>query len=249
MDTRDFNQLSSDYARIERAILFLEQNFRDQPSLDEVAQSVHLSKYHFQRLFKRWAGISPKQFLQFLTIDYAKKMLAESSSILDTSLETGLSSPSRLHDLFVTFEAITPGEFKDKGAGLTITYGFHETPFGQCLVAATPRGICCLVFVVEGQEEQALAELKQDWPNSEFVAAPAQTQRIINQIFTPTAPSPETSLNLLLKGTNFQVKVWEALLRVPPGAMVSYHDIAAYIGRPSASRAVAQAIGQNPIAY
>jgi AraC family transcriptional regulator of adaptative response/methylated-DNA-[protein]-cysteine methyltransferase len=249
MDSRDLTQLSSDYARIERAILFLEQNFRDQPSLDEVARSVHLSKYHFQRLFKRWAGISPKQFLQFLTIDYAKKMLAESSTILDTSLETGLSSPSRLHDLFVTFEAITPGEFKDKGAGLTITYGFHDTPFGQCLLAATPRGICCLVFVEKGQEEQALAELKQDWPNSEFAAVPDQTQAMVHQIFTPTVSPGRAPVNLVLKGTNFQVKVWEALLRVPQGAMVSYHDIAAFIGQPSASRAVAQAIGQNPIAY
>jgi AraC family transcriptional regulator of adaptative response/methylated-DNA-[protein]-cysteine methyltransferase len=151
MDTRDFSQLSSDYDRIERAILYLEQHFRDQPSLDEVAQSVHLSKFHFQRLFKRWAGISPKQFLQFLTIEYAKKMLAESSSVLDTSLEAGLSSPSRLHDLFVTFEAITPGEFKDKGAGLIITYGFHDTTFGRCLLATTPRGICSLIFVENGQ--------------------------------------------------------------------------------------------------
>jgi AraC family transcriptional regulator, regulatory protein of adaptative response / methylated-DNA-[protein]-cysteine methyltransferase len=247
MDAKNFTQLSSDYERIERAILYLEQNFRNQPSLEEVAQSVHLSKYHFQRLFKRWAGISPKQFLQFLTIEYAKKMLAESSTILDTTLEAGLSSPSRLHDLFITFEAITPGEFKDKGAGLKIVYGFHETPFGRCLLATTPRGICSLVFVAEGQEEQALAELKQGWPNSEFGEEPDQTQPLVNRIFTPSAD--EAPLNLVLKGTNFQVKVWEALLRVPPGAMVSYHDIAAYIGQPSASRAVAQAIGQNPIAY
>jgi AraC family transcriptional regulator of adaptative response/methylated-DNA-[protein]-cysteine methyltransferase len=247
MDAKNFTQLSSDYERIERAIVYLEQNFRNQPSLEEVAQSVHLSKYHFQRLFKRWAGISPKQFLQFLTIEYAKKMLAESSTILDTTLEAGLSSPSRLHDLFITFEAITPGEFKDKGAGLKIVYGFHKTPFGRCLLATTPRGICGLVFVVEGQEEQALAELKQAWPNSEFGEASDQTQRLPNQIFTPSAD--EAPLNLVLKGTNFQVKVWEALLRIPPGAMVSYHDIAAYLGQPSASRAVAQAISQNPIAY
>src|SRR5262245_34460787 len=240
MDAKNFTQLSSDYERIERAILYLEQNFRNQPSLEEVAQSVHLSKYHFQRLFKRWAGISPKQFLQFLTIEYAKKMLAESSTILDTTLEAGLSSPSRLHDLFITFEAITPGEFKDKGAGLKIVYGFHETPFGRCLLATTSRGICSLVFVAEGQEEQALAELKQGWPNSEFVEAPDQTEPLVNQIFTPSAD--ETPLKLVLKGTNFQVKVWEALLRIPPGAMVSYHDIAAYLGQPSASRAVAQAI-------
>jgi AraC family transcriptional regulator of adaptative response/methylated-DNA-[protein]-cysteine methyltransferase len=249
MNTRDFSQLSNDYDRIEQAILYLEQHFRDQPSLDEVAQSVHLSKFHFQRLFKRWAGISPKQFLQFLTIEYAKKMLAESSSVLDTSLEAGLSSPSRLHDLFVTFEAITPGEFKDKGAGLIITYGFHDTTFGRCLLATTPRGICSLIFVENGQEEHALAELKQEWPNSQFTENPSQTQGLVNQIFTPNEAPDGPPLNLVLKGTNFQVKVWEALLRIPPGAMVSYQDIAAFIGQPSASRAVAQAIGQNPIAY
>lgn len=197
MDSKDFVQLSEDYLRIEKAILFLEENFREQPDLETVARHVNLSKYHFQRLFKRWAGVSPKQFLQFLTIDYAKQMLAESSSILDTSLEAGLSGPSRLHDLFVTFEAITPGEYKAKGQGLRITYGFHTTPFGQCLLATTERGICSLTFVEQNKQKQALENLRNDWPNSEFSENSHHTQILANQIFALARPKNSSSLNLM----------------------------------------------------
>jgi AraC family transcriptional regulator of adaptative response/methylated-DNA-[protein]-cysteine methyltransferase len=249
MNTYDFVQLSKDYARIEEAIRFLEESFRDQPDLAEVAQSIHLSSYHFQRLFKRWAGISPKQFAQFLTIDYAKQRLTESKSVLDTSLEAGLSGPSRLHDLFVTFEAITPGEFKAGGAGLKITYGFHLTPFGHCLLATTERGICGLTFIEKEEQRQALEDLKHAWPNSEFFEDSARTQALINRIFSPVKQRNGGPISLLLKGTNFQIKVWEALLKIPEGAMISYQDVANYIGQPAASRAVANAISKNSIAY
>ena len=249
MNPNEFIQMSRDYTRIEQAITYLEENFRDQPDLAEIAQNVHLSPYHFQRLFKRWAGISPKQFAQYLTIEYAKQMLAQSHSVLDTSLEAGLSGPSRLHDLFVTFEAITPGEFKNKGEGLAITYGFHDTPFGQCLLATTERGICNLSFVEDNNREQALKELKAQWPNSTFIENSQYTQGLVNQVFQPDNPQSDTPVHLLLKGTNFQVKVWEALLKIPEGMMVSYNDVAAAIGQPTATRAVASAIAKNPVAY
>ena len=159
MDSENLLQLSQDYTRIKKAILYIEENFHNQPDLDEVARSVHLSKYHFQRLFKRWAGISPKQFIQFLTLEHAKKMLTESETVLDTSFEVGLSGPGRLHDLFVTFEAMTPGEFKNKGEDLAITYGFHATPFGECLLATTERGICGLSFVRQGEQLERFIEI------------------------------------------------------------------------------------------
>lgn len=247
MLTNNYNQLAEDYGRIEQAILFLEQNFRTQPELKEVAASVGLSEYHFQRLFSRWAGISPKRFLQFLTIEYAKQLLAESKSVLDATYEAGLSSPGRLHDLFVTCEAITPGEFKNKGEGLTITYGFHPSPFGECLLSITERGICGLAFAQNGERAAVLDELKHNWPKAAFVEDPAQTQPLVEQIFSPV--QSKQALPVMLKGTNFQIKVWQALLRIPPGAVVSYDELAALIGQPGAARAVGNAVAQNPIGY
>lgn len=244
-----YTQALEDYARIEQAILFLEQNFRKQPTLSEIAAGIGLSEYHFQRLFSRWAGISPKQFVRFLTIDYAKQKLKESQSILDASLEAGLSGPGRLHDLFVTFEAITPGEYKMGGAGLKISYGFHQTPFGLCLLATTDRGICNLTFVEKEEQEQTLEDLKNSWPKSEFHEGGTQTQALVNQIFDPAGQRNGVPLNLLLRGTNFQIKVWEALLRIPEGTMVSYGDVANFIGQPKATQAVGNAIGKNSIGY
>ncbi len=243
------SQQSSDYQRIEKAIRFLEANFRRHPSLDEIAGSVHLSKYHFQRLFKRWAGISPTQFLQFLTIEYAKERLRESQSVLDAALDAGLSGPGRLHDLFVTFEAMTPGEYKKRGIGLQITYGFHDTPFGECLLATTERGICALYFVQENDRSAALEQLTGHWPQASFKEDPSQTQPLIDQIFAPASTDQPRPFHLLLKGTNFQVKVWQALLAIPPGAMASYQDVAASIGKPNGARAVGGALAKNPIAY
>ena len=244
-----YTELSEDYGRIEAAIHYLEQNFQDQPTLAEIAAHVGLSEYHFQRLFSRWAGTSPKRFLQFLTIQHAKKLLAESQSILDTAYEAGLSSPSRLHDLFVTHEAITPGEFKQKGAGLTIQYGFHGSPFGECLIALTERGICGLQFVAEGDREATLAELKASWPQAQFVADEGATRPFINPIFNLSEAEEKPSLPLYLKGTNFQIQVWQALLKIPVGTAVSYGTVAQLIGNPKASRAVGSATGSNPVAY
>jgi AraC family transcriptional regulator of adaptative response/methylated-DNA-[protein]-cysteine methyltransferase len=247
MSERLFSQQAHDYQVVEQAIHFLEANFRRQPSLDEMAASVHLSKYHFQKLFKRWAGISPTQFLHFLTLEYAKETLRQSRSVLDAALESGLSSPGRLHDLFVTFEAITPGQYKQRGAGLQVAYGFHETPFGRCLLATTARGICALYFVPDGDGKSTLEELMAHWPQAVFSEEPLQTEPLAAHIFA-RGPHPRP-LHLMLKGTNFQVKVWQALLAIPPGAMVSYQALAASVGRPRASRAVGQAVGQNQVAY
>lgn len=244
-----FAELSADYGRIEAAIHYLEENFQAQPTLAEIAAHVGLSEYHFQRLFSRWAGTSPKRFLQFLTIQHAKKLLAESQSILDTAYEAGLSSPSRLHDLFVTHEAITPGEFKQKGAGLTIQYGFNDSPFGECLIALTERGICGLQFVANGDREATLDELKASWPQAKFVADEEATRPFIDPIFNLTEADERPSLPLYLKGTNFQIQVWQALLQISTGTAVSYGTVAQMIGNPKAFRAVGSATGSNPIAY
>lgn len=249
MQPDNFLQLSEDYRRIEQVILFLEQNFRAQPDLKDLAGHVGLSEYHFQRLFSRWAGISPKRFLQFLTVEYAKELLATSAdSVLDVSYDAGLSGPGRLHDLFVTYEAMTPGEFKKKGQDLAITYGFLPSPFGDCLLAVTGRGICGLAFNQAGDRDFLLADLKSRWPRAEFKEDPAGVQPWLERIFAP-AGRPERPLPLFLKGTNFQLQVWQALLRVPPGAVTSYEDLAAAVGRAGAARAVGNAVGQNPISY
>lgn len=242
-------QAALDYQRIEQAISFLEQNFRSQPSLDEVAQSVHLSKYHFQRLFKQWAGVTPAQFMHYLTVAYAKERLSQAQTVLDTSLDAGLSSAGRLHDLFVTFEAVTPGEFKRRGAGVLIHYGFHPTLFGDCLLAQTSRGICALRFVEPGKREESLSKLKSEWPFANFVADLSRTQSTIDRLFTPAKWTQTQPFHLLIKGTNFQVKIWHALLSIPQGAMVSYADLAGFAGKPTAVRATAGAVASNPIAY
>jgi len=240
---------TENYRRVEQAIQYLERNFKDQPSLEEIAESVNLSKYHFQRTFKAWAGVTPSQFMHYLTVEYAKGKLRESSSVFDTTLDSGLSSPGRLHDLFISFEAMTPGEYKQGGAGLEIQYGFHATPFGMCTLAATERGICALRFIIEDNHESNLGELKQEWPQADFIENPSKTEPIINRLFSEIDPEKQGRYHLLIKGTNFQVKVWQALLAVPFGSLVSYQDIANAISMPAAARAVGNAIAKNPIAY
>ncbi len=246
MSSANYTQLSTDYARVEQAILFLEKNFRRQPDLKEIAGSVGLSEYHFQRLFTRWAGISPKRFLQFLTVEYAKQRLAETKSLLDVTYEAGLSGPGRLHDLFVACEALTPGEYKKNGQGLTIAYGFHPTPFGEGLLAVTERGICGLAFVSE-DHRQSLADLQKQWAGATLIENQSQTQPLVTRIFEPVRQKP--ALPVVLKGTNFQIKVWQALLNIPAGALASYNEVAAFIGRPGAARAVGNAVARNPIGY
>ena len=241
----NYQQLCDDYQRIEKAIYFLEANYRHQPELKEIAENIGLSEYHFQRIFTRWAGVSPKRFLQFLTKENAKDLLRK-SSVLNTTYDVGLSSPGRLHDLFIHTEAVTPGEFKSKGAGLVIRYGFHPTPFGQALVGLSDRGICHLSFV-QNDHESSLSDLKRSWENANFVEDPSATCVLIAPIFSiSNDPLP---ISLFLNGTNFQMKVWEALLSIPSGALVTYEQIAIKIGQTGAQRAVATAIGNNPIAY
>jgi AraC family transcriptional regulator, regulatory protein of adaptative response / methylated-DNA-[protein]-cysteine methyltransferase len=231
---------------VEAAIRFLEANFRRQPRLEEIARSVHLSKYHFQRLFTRWAGVSPTQFLHFLTLDYAKEKLAESRSLLETSFDAGLSGSGRLHDLFVTMEAVTPGQFKGKGAGVEIRYGVHPTPFGPCVLARTSRGICHLSFAQDQETKRALTTLESIWPRAALTEDGDASGELVDRIFASGHQGP---VHLHVPGTNFQVNVWRALLTIPSGAMVSYQDMAGCLGRPGSARPVGNAIAANPVAY
>lgn len=243
MDT-NFKQLSEDYLRIEQAILYIESRYKDQPSLEEVAAHIGLSGFHFQRLFTRWAGVSPKRFLQFLTKEGAKELLNRSENLLDITHGVGLSSLGRLHDLFVTTEAVSPGEYKTRGEGVTIRYGLHASPFGTCLVAVTGRGICHLGFV-QSTEGDALDVLTAAWKNARMIEDHKSTKPLVGQIFDASARG---RLNLHLRGTNFQLKVWEALLQIPAGMATTYEGLAERIGQPAASRAVGSAVGHNPIA-
>lgn len=243
----DSKQLSDDYLRIEQAISYLENHYRDQPALEEVAANIGLSEYHFQRLFTRWAGVSPKRFLQFLTKEGAKDLLARSENLLDTTHQVGLSSLGRLHDLFVTVEAVTPGEYKSRGAGVSIRYGIHLTPFGKTLIATTERGICHLSFV-QTSEGDAIDQLVSDWKQARMIEDHSSTVHLIEPIFDLHYNHRGKPLNVHLRGTNFQLKVWEALLQIPMGEVTTYAGIAARIGNPGAMRAVGTAIGHNPIA-
>ncbi len=236
------------YRRIEEAIRFLEHNFQRQPELDEVAERVHLSPFHFQRIFTEWAGISPKRFLQFVTVDFLKKKLAESRNLVEAAEQAGLSSQSRVYDLFTTLEAVTPQEYKLSGAGIRVEYGFHETQFGLALIGATDRGICWLSFVpTDGDPRTELERMKEHWYNSVFHQNESLTQAFAHQIFAP-ANNPR-KLHVFVKGTNFQVKVWEALLRIPMGNVSTYQDIAHRIQNPKALQAVGSAVGSNHVAY
>ena len=249
--------MMSDYARVEQAIRFLDENARRQPSLPDVADHVGLSEAHLQRLFTRWAGVSPKRFVQWQTVEHAKRLLRESrASVLDASYEAGLSGGGRLHDLFVTAEALTPGEYKSGGEGVDIAYGVHETPFGDAFVATTARGVCALSFLDVSRpraEEaaRAVAELREGWPAATLRADDAATGAIAERVFSPLGAAAErpAPLSLLLKGTNFQLMVWRALLRVPAGAVTTYEELAAATGSPTAVRAVASAVARNAISY
>ncbi len=234
------------YRLIEQAIQYIETNVKRQPELEEIASAVGLSEYHFQRLFTRWAGISPKRFMQFLTKEQAKQILDRSENLLEATHQTGLSSLGRLHDLFVSTEAMTPGEYKSRGAGVTIHYGIHPTPFGKCLIATTERGICHLGFV-DGSEGKAIDGLVEHWNHASMTEDYQSTAPLVNRIFLNAAT--DAPLKLHLRGTNFQIKVWEALLTIPTGALTTYEHIAANIGNPRAVRAVGSAVGDNPIAY
>jgi AraC family transcriptional regulator of adaptative response/methylated-DNA-[protein]-cysteine methyltransferase len=252
---------ANDYARIEQAIRFIGENFRAQPGLAAVARHVGLSEFHFadgtearaarqgwrgcgfQRLFRRWAGVSPKRFQQFLSAEYARELLRASHNVLDVAHATGLSGAGRLHDLSVNIHAATPGEIRRGGEGLILRHGRHPTPFGDCFVALTDRGVCALAF---GSGGRALEDLQRDWPHATLRHAPRATQAIVERIFRGGGGRPP---DLHLPGTNLQIRVWEALLRVPAGAVVSYRQLARAAGAPRAVRAVASAVARNPVAY
>ncbi len=240
MDTRD-------YQRVAEAVRFLESRAADRPSLPAVAAHVGLSPFHFQRLFQRWAGVSPKQFLQAVTVARAKACLAASASVLDAAFAAGLSGPGRLHDLFVTVEALTPGEFRR--GGIPVRYGVHPTPLGEALVATTTRGVCWLGFLGPGGAAAAVGELGAAWPGADLRPDDAATAPTAARIFAPLGAATGEPLRLLLRGTNFQLQVWRALLRIPEGAVAAYGDLARRLGRPRAHRAVASAVGRNPVAY
>lgn len=234
------------FDRIATAIDYLSKNFKDQPDLDEIAKKIHLSPFHFQRLFSEWAGVSPKNFLQFLTIDYAKTLLKRGSSLFDTAFEAGLSGTGRLHDLFIKIEGMTPGEYKNGGEALSINYSFAESPFGNILVASTAKGICYMAFADD--EAQALEELSCHFPNASYKQVVDLIQQNALYIFTHDWRRLD-QVKLHLKGTAFQLKVWEALLKIPTGGLSTYKAIAEKIENPKAMRAVGSAIGQNPVAF
>lgn len=237
------------YARIERALQFLEQQFRRQPSLEEVAEHVHLSPFHFQRMFSHWAGVTPKRFLQFLTIGFLKDKLTTSRSILEATEMAGLSSQSRVYDLFTTLEGVTPQEYRTHGHGIQVTYGVHTTPFGLALIATTPRGICWLSFIASDEDPaHEIDKMKNHWHNAVFRSDKLATEHLIDRIFN-AGQHHAGPLHLFVKGTTFQLKVWEALLRIPMGALTTYQDVAEQIGKPRALQAVGSAVGANQIAY
>ncbi|MBE0562756.1 MAG: methylated-DNA--[protein]-cysteine S-methyltransferase [Ochrobactrum anthropi] len=245
MDPTPLEILGQDYRRIERAVRFIAENRRSQPRLEEIAEAAHVSPYHFQRLFTRWAGVSPKRFMGYLTLGHARAMLEGTASVLETSLEAGLSGPGRLHDLFINFEAVSPGDIKRRGEGMVIRYGVHDSPFGPALVGLTERGICRLSF--EGAEE-GVADLARRWPAGRLVAAPEDTAPVIERIFG-NAPANGAPLRLHVAGTNFQIKVWEAILRLPLGRLATYSQVGSAIGHPRAARAVGNALNANPVAF
>jgi AraC family transcriptional regulator of adaptative response/methylated-DNA-[protein]-cysteine methyltransferase len=239
----------SDYERVRRIIAFISQRWRDQPSLEAIADHVGLSTTHVHHLFRRWAGLSPKAFLQALTLDNAKALLADSASVLDATYEVGLSGPARLHDLFVTHEAMTPGDYKAGGAGLTMRYGFHPSPFGEAVLIATDRGLAGLGFVDDGDRQAALADLTRRWPRATYLEDQAATAPLARRIFNPSQWQAEQPLRVVLIGTDFEVRVWQTLLRIPRDRATTYSDIARHIGKPSACRAVGAAVGKNPVSF
>ena len=247
----DCETAARNYARVEAAIRYLADNYLDQPGLAEMASAAGLSEAHFQKMFTRWAGLSPKRFIQYLTLEHAKQALQDSQSVLDVSFDVGLSGPGRLHDLFVACEAMTPGEYKAMGGGLEIIYGFAPSPFGECLVGETDRGVCGISFV-DGDQQAALDDLKGRWPGAQFSRDDARATRTASQVYAvygggKSNISDKNSLRLILKGTNFQLRVWEALMRIPSGCVTSYDNLAKRVGKPGAARAVAGAVARNPL--
>ena len=238
-----------DYLVVQETLQGISETWREQPSLEELAHNVGLQPIQLQRVFTRWAGITPKQFLQAITIDHARALLKDSASILEASLEVGLSGPARLHDLFVTHEAMTPGSYKNRGAGVAIKWGFHPCPFGQVLLMVTDRGLAGLAFADAGEEAKALEDMCERWPAAEFIQDQAATAPYVARIFNPESWQSDQPLRVVFIGTDFEIRVWETLLKIPMGKATTYSDIAQSLGNPKASRAVGTAVGKNPISF
>ena len=236
------------YYRIEKAIGFMTENFKSQPDLNEMAKMVYLSPFHFQRLFVDWVGISPKKFLQYLTVDFLRDKIRETSNMMEAAEIVGLSSQSRVHDLFVGIEGVTPNQYKNSGKGLEIFYGYHSSPFGMCFIAVAEKGICALNFIDEERKRNEFELFSQQWHFATLIHKPDFTQPYVKRLFNPVQNSPD-GLQLLAQGTDFQIKVWEALLKIPFGSVASFRQIANAIGHPDAARAVGTAAGKNTILY
>ncbi|WP_037546272.1 methylated-DNA--[protein]-cysteine S-methyltransferase [Stappia stellulata] len=238
-----------DYDVVRRTLQAITERWRDQPQLEELAAEAGVQPIQLQRVFSRWAGLTPKQFLQAVTLDHARALLKSSATVLETSYEVGLSGPARLHDLFVTHEAMTPGVYRARGAGVTLRYGFHPSPFGIALVMATEHGLAGLAFCDPGGEAEALDDMRARWPAADYVEDLAVTAPVARRVFDPASWSAETPLRVVMIGTDFEIRVWEALLRIPVGAATTYARIAEGLGKPKAARAVGRAVGRNPVSF
>ena len=238
-----------DYEAVRRAIEFISTHWRAQPSIETIAEHVGLSPSHFQHLFKRWAGLTPKAFLQAITVERARERLRDSASVLDAAYDVGLSGPSRLHDLFVSHDAMTPGDYRRRGEGLRFSYGFHASPFGEAIVVATPRGLAGLGFVDDGNRAGALADMQRRWPRATLIEDQAATAPLARRAFDPAQWRPDQPLRVVMIGSDFELRVWETLLTLPMGCATTYSDIARRIGQPTAARAVGAAVGRNPISF
>jgi len=243
------NAALRDYDSVRRAIAFISEQWRNQPTIEAMADAAAVTPDELHHLFRRWAGLTPKAFMQALTLDHAKGLLRDSASVLDAALDSGLSGPGRLHDLFVTHEAMSPGEWKNGGAGMTLRYGFHPSPFGTAIVIATERGLAGLAFADSGGEQAALADMRGRWPNATYVEDYLSTAPLAQRIFVPKLWRADQPLRVVLIGTDFEVRVWETLLKIPMGKAVCYSDIANTINAPKASRAVGAAVGKNPVSF
>lgn len=242
-------EAAENYAVVRQTLKRITEDWREQPTLEQLAKEVRLQPIQLQRVFSRWAGLTPKQFLQAITLDHAKALLRDSVSVLDASYEVGLSGSSRLHDLFVTHEAMTPGDYRARGEGLQIAYGFHPSPFGQVLIMATDKGLAGLGFADPGEEQSALDDMCDRWPAASYVHDQDVTASYAQRVFDPKQWCEDQPLNVVMIGTDFEIRVWQTLLKIPMGQATTYSDVAASIGSPKASRAVGSAVGRNPISF